>query len=132
MQGQGVTCLSFSRDGTQVASGSFDTVGRVHGLKSGKALKELRGHTSYINEVRAVVRAPSPSPSPSPSPKPSSPSSPSSPSHESGSSTQIVFAPDAARLVTGSSDGSVRVWDAKTCDCLHNFRPPAPTSAERA
>ena len=26
---QGVTCLSFSRDGTQVASGSFDCVGHV-------------------------------------------------------------------------------------------------------
>ena len=46
-----VTCLAFSRDSTQVASGSFDTVGRIHGLKSGKTLKELRGHTSFINEV---------------------------------------------------------------------------------
>lgn len=87
---QGVTCLSFGKDGTQVASGSFDAVGRVHGLKSGKTLKELRGHTSYINE--------------------------------------IVFAPDGNRLVTGSSDGSVRVWDAKSCDCVCTFRPPTPSS----
>ena len=52
---QGVTCLAFAKDGTQLASGSFDAVGRVHGLKSGKTLKELRGHTSYIN---ALVYAP--------------------------------------------------------------------------
>jgi len=62
----------------------------VHGLKSGKPLKELRGHSSYINE--------------------------------------IAFAPDGMRLVTGSSDGAVKVWDAKTCDCLQTFRPPAPAS----
>jgi WD40 repeat-containing protein SMU1 len=48
---QGITCLAFSRDGTQVASGSFDTMVRVHGLKSGKTIKELRGHTSYVNDV---------------------------------------------------------------------------------
>lgn len=48
---EGVTCVAFSADGTQVVSGSFDAVGRVHGLKSGKSLKELRGHTSYINAI---------------------------------------------------------------------------------
>lgn len=34
---------------TQVLSGSFDGTARVHGLKSGKLLKEFRGHTSYVN-----------------------------------------------------------------------------------
>ena len=48
---QGVTCLTFSPDGTLVASGAFDAISRVHGLKSGKTLKELRGHTSYINSI---------------------------------------------------------------------------------
>ena len=83
---QGVTCLSFSLDNTLVASGSFDAVGRVHGLKSGKTLKELRGHTSYINS--------------------------------------IVYAPEGARIVSGSSDGCVRVWDAKTAECTAKFQPP--------
>lgn len=54
---QGITCLSFSHDGALVLSGSFDSLGRVHGLKSGKTLKELRGHTSYLNEVRSTVQA---------------------------------------------------------------------------
>ena len=48
---QGVTCVRFSRDGSQVVSGSFDQVVRVHGLKSGKAIKEMRGHASYVNDV---------------------------------------------------------------------------------
>lgn len=29
-----------------------------------------------------------------------------------------------AQVITGSSDSTVRVWDAKTCDCLTSFRPP--------
>jgi len=24
----------------------------------------------------------------------------------------------------------VRVWDAKTCDCVHQFRPPQPSASE--
>jgi WD40 repeat-containing protein SMU1 len=32
----------------QVLSGSYDGTIRVHGLKSGKMLKEFRGHTSYV------------------------------------------------------------------------------------
>ena len=28
------------------------------------------------------------------------------------------------QVITGSSDSTVRVWDAKTCDCIANFRPP--------
>ena len=47
---KGVTCVVFSRDGTQLLSSSFDGLVRVHGLKSGKTLKEFRGHTSFVNE----------------------------------------------------------------------------------
>jgi len=46
---QGITCLCFSRDSTQLCSASYDASLRMHGLKSGKMLKEMRGHTSYIN-----------------------------------------------------------------------------------
>ncbi|KAI9239861.1 hypothetical protein MVEG_05303 [Podila verticillata NRRL 6337] len=47
----GVTSVCFSPDGTQVLSASFDMTVRVHGLKSGKMLKEFRGHTSYVNHA---------------------------------------------------------------------------------
>lgn len=48
---KGITCLQFSRDNSQVLSASFDHSIRIHGLKSGKTLKEFRGHTSFVNEV---------------------------------------------------------------------------------
>uniref|UniRef100_A0A803KNC6 WD40 repeat-containing protein SMU1 n=1 Tax=Chenopodium quinoa TaxID=63459 RepID=A0A803KNC6_CHEQI len=47
----GITSLCFSRDGSQILSTSFDSTARVHGLKSGKLLKEFRGHTSYVNHA---------------------------------------------------------------------------------
>lgn len=39
---QGITSLNFSRDGTQLLSASYDQTARIHGMKSGKALKEFR------------------------------------------------------------------------------------------
>ena len=54
----------------------------MHGLKSGKALKEMRGHASYVNDVH--------------------------------------FSPDASRVVSASSDGTVRT--------PHPPRAAAPTT----
>ena len=39
------------RDASHVLSASFDGLARVHGLKSGRLLKEFRGHTSYVNSA---------------------------------------------------------------------------------
>ncbi|KAI6203116.1 WD40 repeat-containing protein SMU1 [Aphelenchoides besseyi] len=49
---QGVTSVSFSKDHSYVLSSSFDSFIRVHGMKSGKCLKELRGHQSFVMDVR--------------------------------------------------------------------------------
>ena len=46
---EGITSVSFSADGTQILSTSFDCSVRLHGIRSGKMLKEFRGHTSYVN-----------------------------------------------------------------------------------
>ncbi|XP_050378761.1 suppressor of mec-8 and unc-52 protein homolog 1 [Argentina anserina] len=48
---KGVTSVTFSRDGSQILSTSFDSTARIHGLKSGKLLKEFRGHSSYVNNA---------------------------------------------------------------------------------
>ena len=70
---KGVTSIQFSKDNSQVSgcqrlwgvldlswfhclslqllSASFDMTVRIHGLKSGKTLKEFRGHSSYVNCV---------------------------------------------------------------------------------
>lgn len=49
--GDGVTSVALSREGSHVLSGSYDGLARVHGIKSGKMLKEFRGHTSYVNDA---------------------------------------------------------------------------------
>merc|ERR1719154_176681 len=54
---KGVTSLQFSKDSSQLLSASFDMTIRVHGLKSGKTLKEFRGHTSYVNCVTFTADA---------------------------------------------------------------------------
>eukprot|EP01086_Lenisia_limosa_P006794 TRINITY_DN25920_c0_g1_i1.p1 TRINITY_DN25920_c0_g1~~TRINITY_DN25920_c0_g1_i1.p1 ORF type:complete len:517 (+),score=124.55 TRINITY_DN25920_c0_g1_i1:90-1640(+) len=48
---KGVTSVQFSRDGSQLLSSSFDGLGRLHGLKSTRVLREYRGHTSYVNSI---------------------------------------------------------------------------------
>lgn len=50
--GSGVTSMQFSKDNAHVLSCSYDQTVRVHGLKSGKCLKELRGHASFVNDVK--------------------------------------------------------------------------------
>eukprot|EP00467_Chlorarachnion_reptans_P004427 CAMPEP_0114498094 /NCGR_PEP_ID=MMETSP0109-20121206/6689_1 /TAXON_ID=29199 /ORGANISM="Chlorarachnion reptans, Strain CCCM449" /LENGTH=507 /DNA_ID=CAMNT_0001675549 /DNA_START=52 /DNA_END=1572 /DNA_ORIENTATION=+ len=47
----GVTSLDFARDSTQLLTSSFDNTLRIHGLKSGRKLKEFRGHTSFVNSA---------------------------------------------------------------------------------
>lgn len=80
----GVTSLAFSKDGSQLLSTSFDSTARIHGLKSGRTIKEFRGHTSYANCG--------------------------------------VYSKDNASVITGSSDGTCKVWDAKTTECTFTFR----------
>lgn len=52
---KGVTRIRFSKDSSQILSSSFDQTIRIHGLKSGKLLKEFRGHTSFVNDVVYTV-----------------------------------------------------------------------------
>eukprot|EP00401_Gymnodinium_catenatum_P005299 CAMPEP_0117476802 /NCGR_PEP_ID=MMETSP0784-20121206/10496_1 /TAXON_ID=39447 /ORGANISM="" /LENGTH=524 /DNA_ID=CAMNT_0005271087 /DNA_START=1 /DNA_END=1571 /DNA_ORIENTATION=+ len=46
---EGITYIAWSKDSTQILTASFDHTARGHGIKSGKTLKEYRGHTSYVN-----------------------------------------------------------------------------------
>ena len=48
---EGITSVCLSRDASHVLSASFDGLVRVHGIKSGRLLKEFRGHTSYVNSA---------------------------------------------------------------------------------
>lgn len=85
----GITSLMFARDGTQILSASHDQTARIHGLKSGKTLKEFRGHTSYVNVAMYTK--------------------------DGGQS--------GGGMLSASSDGTIKLWDIRTTDCLLTFRP---------
>jgi len=89
--GQGITSVCWSRDSSQLLTASFDQTARVHGLKSGKTLREFRGHSSFVNAA--------------------------------------LYTRDGARVVTGSSDGRVLVFDARTTEQLASLSPPPPPHA---
>ncbi|KAI3413873.1 Serine/threonine-protein kinase smu1 [Globodera pallida] len=80
----GVTSVSFSRDHSFVLSSSFDKLVKVHGMKSGKCLKELRGHNSYVTDAK--------------------------------------YTEDCHQCVSGCADGTVKVWNLKTLECVNTFR----------
>ncbi|KAI8981489.1 WD40-repeat-containing domain protein [Pilobolus umbonatus] len=48
---EGIASICFNSSGNQIMTGSYDQTVRIHGMKSGKMLKEFRGHTSFINSV---------------------------------------------------------------------------------
>merc|ERR1712232_952832 len=83
--GEGITYISWSKDSSQILTASFDHTVRAHGVKSGKTLKEYRGHSSYVNSA--------------------------------------VYSRDNGSVITGSSDGYVFVFDAKTTEVLHKIAP---------
>ena len=107
---------SNSSSSAHLLSASYDGTSRVHGLKSGRVLKELRGHSSYVTcaawatqAVRGVERFTSKDPS----------------KKASSSAPPLLLFGGKQAIVTGSADGSVRWWDAATGECLASVVPPA-------
>lgn len=49
-----VNSLAFSADCTHLLTASTDNTARIHGLRSGKTLKEFRGHGSFVNSAHFV------------------------------------------------------------------------------
>ncbi|GBE59687.1 WD-40 repeat containing protein [Babesia ovata] len=78
-----VTCMTFSRDSTNLLAGSFDKTAKVHGLKSGKPIRTFKGHHSIVNAA--------------------------------------IYSYDGTKVITGSSDGYVKIWDSRTTDLLKSF-----------
>lgn len=116
---------SSSSSSAHLLSASYDGTARVHGLKSGRVLRELRGHSSYVTcaaWATQAVRAASAS-------EKASREDPSKKAGSSSSSSFLLFGGRQA-IVTGSADGSVRWWDAASGECLASVVPPAIHSAD--
>ena len=119
------TSTSSSSSSAHLLSASYDGTARVHGLKSGRVLRELRGHSSYVTcaaWAAQAVRVDSGLEKAS--------RGGSDPSKKTGSSSSsfLLFGGKQA-IVTGSADGSVRWWDAASGECLASVVPPAIHSA---
>jgi WD40 repeat protein/predicted Ser/Thr protein kinase len=111
-----VTSVSFSPDGKQLASASFDKTVKLWDGFTGQEVLTLKGHTS---EVGSVVF--------SPDGKRLATGSEDGTvkiwdavtgqealtlkGHTNGV-TSVAFSPDGNRLASGSRDGTVRIWDA--------------------
>ena len=90
----GVTCLSFSPDASHVLSGGRDGTCREFGLRASRMLKEFRGHSSYVNTCHYVLS-------------------------EGGGGKDVTV----LLVVTGSADGTVRIWDGRTAEVQHVLQP---------
>ena len=103
--------MTFSPDGSKIASGSFDDRVRVWNVSTAKQLLSLDGHTfpvwsvafspdgckivsgSYDKSIRIWDAATGKQLS------------------QLDDHTGAVFSPDGSKIVSGSADKSVRVWD---------------------
>ena len=113
-----VNSVSFSPDGTTLASGSFDNKVKLWDVATGTNIATLQGHTSYVNSVSF---------------------SPDGTTLASGSGDDTVklwdvatgtniatlqghtsyvnsvsFSPDGTTLASGSGDDTVKLWDVAT------------------
>ncbi len=131
---QGITSLAFSRDGTQLLSASYDQTARIHGMKSGKALKEFRYFFSLAFSF--FLSAPMQS-----TPRKCCltyhvyltvafffinmllfPFMITSRGHTSFVNCAIYTRDSSNTIITGSSDGTVKLWDLRSTECLLTYR----------
>lgn len=80
----GITSVSFSPDQQSLLTTGFDNNIHILGMKSGRILKELRGHTSYVNTALWL---------------------------------------DESTIISGSHDGSVKLWDLAKVECIASVIP---------
>ncbi|CAO3635146.1 unnamed protein product [Cunninghamella blakesleeana] len=51
---QGVATISVNKKTSQILSGSYDQLVKIHDIQSGKLLKEFKGHSSFVNNVTFI------------------------------------------------------------------------------
>jgi len=104
-----VHSVAFSSDGNRIVSGSRDNSVRVWDAKMGEQLRELQGHTSLVSSADKLVPI-------------WDGKQPRKKQRYMNTIASVAFSPDGNRIVSGSADKSVRVWDAKTGEQLRELQ----------
>lgn len=100
-----VWSVAFSPDGKRIASGAGDKTLRLWDADTGRPVSvSLLGHDSLAIKVATILEGDRIA------------RIPNQLRHE-GAVTSVAFSPDGTRIVSGSSDRTVRLWDA------HNGKP---------
>eukprot|EP00455_Lapot_gusevi_P030412 TRINITY_DN3272_c0_g1_i3.p1 TRINITY_DN3272_c0_g1~~TRINITY_DN3272_c0_g1_i3.p1 ORF type:complete len:528 (-),score=127.99 TRINITY_DN3272_c0_g1_i3:26-1480(-) len=128
MHDESVLCLAFSRDGDLLASGSAEGCVKVWRLRTGACVKKFpTAHTKGVTCVEfardgtQLLTA-------------SFDQTARIHGLKSGRTlkefrghrsfvNKAIYSEDMNRIITASSDATVKVWDAKTTDCMSTFRP---------
>jgi serine/threonine protein kinase/dipeptidyl aminopeptidase/acylaminoacyl peptidase len=123
--GDQVYTLSFSPDGTQLATGSNDRLIRIWDLRTGNILRLLEGHTDSVTGVSFTPDGQTLLSSGDSTIRlwdvASSREIKRFEGHE-GTVYSAVFTPDFTRIVSAGSDQTIRIWDRETGEQLRVLR----------
>ncbi|OAQ31052.1 WD40 repeat-like protein [Linnemannia elongata AG-77] len=120
-----VKCISYSRDGTLIATGSEDTTIRIWSAESGETLCVLKEHQDVVHCVRF-------SPQGNQLLSASQDTTVRSWNVKTGEHLRIIgnhdkpmftvaYSPDGRQLATSGDDTCIRIWDADTGDWLRTL-----------
>jgi WD40 repeat protein len=112
-----VQCAAFSPDGARIVTGSQDRTARVWDARTGTPQLELKGHVGAVQSVafsRDGTRIVSRDGMTAKVWDARTGAALREVKGQPGTMRAVWFSPDGTRIVTGSEDGTTKVWDAGT------------------